>query len=114
MRASWRRNMVVTVMLAALSWISVAGQETPPRRVSLEDVDVIKVDVGLVTVNVSVSDAKGRCRISSLKAADFFVTEERKPVTLQFFDGPGPASIVLVVDMSSSMKGTKWRDLKLV
>lgn len=73
--------------------------------------EVIKVDVSLVTVNVNVSDGKGR-PLASLKAEDFQVTDQGQKVALGFFENQGPASIVLVVDMSSSMRGSKWRHLK--
>lgn len=76
-----------------------------------QDFEVLKVDVALVTVNVNVSDPKGR-PFSSLKAEDFQVTDEGQTVALGFFESQGPASIVFVVDISSSMKGSKWRSLK--
>lgn len=79
--------------------------------VQAQEVEVIKVDVALVTVNVNVSDGKGR-PLSSLKAEDFQVTDEGQSVALGFFECQGPASIVLVVDTSSSMRGSKWRSLK--
>jgi len=61
--------------------------------------EVIKVNVALVTVNVLVTDAKGQPR-SGLQAADFRVTEEGKPMRVEFFDHLGAASIVLVIDLS--------------
>ena len=79
--------------------------------VQAQEVEVIKVDVALVTVNVNVSDRKGR-PLPSLKAEDFQVTDEGQSVPLGFFECQGPASIVLVVDISSSMRGLKWRSLK--
>ena len=75
-----------------------------------QDVEVIKVDVAVVTVNVNVSDGKGHA-LSSFKAEDFQVTDEGQAVALGFFESQGPASIVFVVDISSSMKGPKWRQL---
>ncbi|MDQ3820760.1 MAG: VWA domain-containing protein [Acidobacteriota bacterium] len=73
--------------------------------------EVVKVDVSLVTVNVTVTDTKGH-PLSGLNAEDFLVTDEGKPVSLEFFDSRGPASIVFVVDTSSSMKGAKWKNLR--
>jgi VWFA-related protein len=72
--------------------------------------DVVKVNVSLVTVNVSVIDGNGR-PLLGLNAGDFVVTDEGKPVNLEFFDVNGPASIVLVVDLSSSMRGERWHNL---
>ena len=43
-----------------------------------------------------------------LQRENFFVTDEGKQVSLEFFDSNGPASIVFVVDISSSMRGDKW------
>lgn len=90
-------------MLFAVScWASVPAQDAG---------DVVKVDIGLVTVNVAVRDGKGR-HISELKAEDFFVSDEGKPVRLEFFDTEGPTSIIFVVDISTSMRGEKWQSLK--
>lgn len=76
-----------------------------------QDEDVIKVDTVLVTVNVSVTDTKNRHR-PGLKPEDFLVTDEGKAVKSDFFDSDGPASIVFVIDVSSSMQGSKWQNLK--
>jgi len=92
---------IATAIFILFFCASVQGQE----------VEVIKVDVALVTVNVNVSDGKGHA-LSSLKAEDFQVTDEGQAVTLGFFESQGPASIVFVVDISSSMRGPKWRHLK--
>jgi Ca-activated chloride channel family protein len=73
--------------------------------------EVVKVEVDLVTVNVSVTDG-GRRPVTGLRAADFLVSDEGRPVRLEFFDGQGPASIVFVVDTSTSMKHDKWAKLK--
>jgi VWFA-related protein len=75
---------------------------------SQEAAEVIKTDTNLVTINVSVKGNKGR----PLRREDFLVTEESKQMQVEFFDSSGPASIVFVVDLSSSMKGKKWKDLK--
>src|SRR5258705_13976379 len=76
-----------------------------------EPEDVIRVDTNLVTVNVSVTCDKGR-PLQGLRREDFLVTEEGKPMRVEFFDNQGPASIVLLVDLSSSMQGNKWQKLK--
>ena len=75
------------------------------------ELDVISVNTALVTVNVSVTDAKNR-PLSGLKVEDFQVTDEGRIVRPEFFDSQGPESIVFVVDVSSSMKGEKWKNLK--
>ncbi|PWT88559.1 MAG: hypothetical protein C5B55_12895 [Blastocatellia bacterium] len=96
---SWSCGLLITTMLA-VSQVSA----------QVQDEDVIRVDVGLVTINVAVKDKKGH-PVLGLKAQDFLVADENKPVVPQFFDNGGPASIVFVVDTSSSMLGTKWRNL---
>ena len=83
-------------------WASVPGQEVE---------DVVKVDTNMITVNVAVTDKKGR-HISELRAADFLVRDEGKPVRPEFFDTQGPGSIVFVVDVSVSMRGEKWESLR--
>ena len=65
----------------------------------------------MVTVNVAVTDNKGR-HISKLKAEDFLVSDEGNLVRPEFFDTQGPTSIIFVVDVSSSMGGDKWEKLK--
>jgi Ca-activated chloride channel homolog len=93
---------VTAIILVLCSWALVEAQDVE---------DVIKVDVALVTVNVSVTDTKGRA-FTGLQAVDFLVTDEDKPMRVEFFDKHGPVSIVFVVDLSSSMRGDKWRTLK--
>ena len=84
------------------------AQSTP--NLLLPEMDVVKVDTSLVTVNVSVTD--GKKRLPGLKLSDFQVMDEGRPVKPEFFDGEGPQSIVFVIDVSSSMKGDKWQSLK--
>ena len=72
--------------------------------------DVIKFNVDLVTVNVAVKDRKGHSLLG-LKPHDFRITDESNPVIPEFFDSDGPASIIFVVDVSSSMRGERWNGL---
>jgi len=97
-----RNRWIAAVSFTLLSWAAVRAQEAE---------EVIRVETALVTVNVSVADATGR-RLSGLQAEDFRVIDEGQPVRLEFFDGQGPASIVFVVDISTSMQGEKWKRLK--
>ena len=75
------------------------------------DIDVLRVDTTLVTVNVSVTDNKNR-HLKGLKPEDFQVTDEGKTVRPEFFDSEGPESIVFLIDVSSSMRGEKWQHLR--
>ena len=73
-------NRWATVVLLIISfWTSAAAQE----------LEVIKVDTSLVAVNVSVTDEKKRC-ILDLTIENFRVTDQGKPVTIEFFDNKGP------------------------
>jgi VWFA-related protein len=74
-------------------------------------IDVIKVDTTLVTINVSVTDTRNH-HLQGLKLEDFQVTDEGQTVRPEFFDSEGPESIVFVIDLSSSMKGDKWKNLR--
>jgi Ca-activated chloride channel family protein len=81
-----------------------------PALVQAQEDDVIKFNTDLITVNVAVKDGKGRSLLG-LKPQDFRITDENNPVVPEFFDSDGPASIILVVDTSSSMRGERWSGL---
>jgi VWFA-related protein len=98
---STNNKWILALGVVIISWASAVAQDP---------VDVIKIGVDLVTVNVSVTEKKGH-PVMGLQREDFFVTDEGKPVPLEFFDSKGPASIVFVVDISSSMRGDKWQNL---
>jgi VWFA-related protein len=102
-----------TVMLSKRKWIVTMGLLIVfcASRGAQEPADVIKVDIDLVTINVAVTEGKGRL-VTNLKPEDFHLTDEGQQVALQFFDSKGPASIVFLIDISSSMRGKKWRSLK--
>lgn len=71
---------------------------------------VVKVDTSLVSINVVVTNPKGR-HVPGLTELDFTVTDRGTQVPLEYFDRQGPASIVFVVDISSSMRGARWKQL---
>src|SRR3989442_627028 len=93
------RYLMMTILILVF-WSSAQAQ----------DDEVIRIDTSLVTVNVSVTDAKNR-HLPGLKAEDFRVMDQGKPVRPEFFDTQGPGSIVFVVDISSSMR-VKWQNLR--
>src|SRR5437867_13140950 len=97
----WIASILLVVFSAASAWA---------QDLHAIDEDVIRIDVALVTVSVSVTDTKGRA-LSDLNAGDFHLTDQGKSVSLQFFDSKGPASIVFVIDLSSSMRA-QWDSLK--
>lgn len=94
-------NGMLAAGLVILASVSTQAQEAE---------EVIKFDVSLVTVSVGVKDGKGRTLLG-LKPEDFRVTDENRPVTPEFFESEAPASIVFVIDTSSSMKGIRWKSL---
>ena len=98
---STNNKWILALGVMIISWTSAVAQDP---------VDVIRIGVDLVTVNVSVTEKKGHS-VMGLQRENFFVTDEGKPVPLEFFDSNGPASIVFVVDISSSMRGSKWQNL---
>ena len=97
---SINNKWITALILILFSWASARAQ----------DDEVIKVDTTLVTVNVSVTDPKGR-HLPGLQAGDFLLTDQGKRVRPEFFDSQGPASIVFLVDISSSMR-VKWSNLR--
>ena len=98
---SINNKWILALGVVVMFWTSAVAQDP---------VDVIKIGVDLVTINVSVTEKKGH-PVMGLQRENFFVTDQGKPVSLQFFDSNGPASIVFVVDISSSMRGDKWENL---
>jgi VWFA-related protein len=74
-----------------------------------DESDVITTNTNLVTLNVSVT--RKSHPITDLTVADFHITDAGALVTPEFFEAQGPTSIVFVIDKSTSMRGTKWRNL---
>jgi len=76
----------------------MAAQGPPP---------VIRVEVPLVTLEISVTDADGR-PITTLTKDDFLVFENEQPQVIQVFAPVGaPYSVFILVDRSASM-GSHW------
>lgn len=106
----WAYLRLATAVVAFLTFVApVAAQELESPKE--QDEEVVKVGVDLVTVNVSVTDG-GKRPVTGLLAADFAVLEEGRAMNLDFFEGQGPASLVFVVDTSTSMKYEKWGKLQ--
>ena len=99
-------NRLIARSFVAFALLISASNPTPAQ----EPVEVIKFDVSLVTVNVAVKDNKGR-PLLGLKSHDFLITDDNDRVSPEYFESEGPASIVFVLDTSSSMKGAKWKNL---
>jgi VWFA-related protein len=98
---------LITILAVLLIVVSVPLSQTPFRPA--DDIDVIKTDTNLVTVNVSVT--KKNKPITDLAASDFRISDAGVLVKPEFFEAQGPTSIVFIIDRSTSMRGTKWRNL---
>ena len=85
------RNLWMAVVLTVLS-CAARGAAQEAEGDKLREEEVVKVDVDLVTVNVSVTDG-GRRPVTGLQAADFLFSNEGRAVGLDFFEGQGPASL---------------------
>ena len=96
------RSRAYIVLLPLLLAAGLWGQEKPSTT--------LKVDVNLVNVFVTVTDAHG-APVGSLKQEDFRLSEDGKPQKIAVFDKQSslPLSIVLAIDTSLSTR----RDLPL-
>src|SRR5215471_1093360 len=103
---------LLAVFLAACA-ISVSGQ-TPSNGdkgpSSKDDAGTLRVNVRLVNVFTTVTDANG-APVADLTKDDFKILEDGIPQTISIFDRESelPLSIVLAIDTSESTR----RDLKL-
>ncbi|HYX30731.1 MAG TPA: VWA domain-containing protein [Pyrinomonadaceae bacterium] len=70
---------------------------------SSDDVDIVRVDTNLVSLNVSVYATKLRTEVAKLDQKDFIVTEDGKPQEVTFFATTDvPFDLVLLLDLSGS------------
>jgi VWFA-related protein len=68
-----------------------------------DDVDVLRVDANLVSLNVSVYGTKLRTEVAKLEQKDFTVAEDGKPQEISFFATTDvPFDLVLLLDLSGS------------
>jgi len=68
-----------------------------------DDVDVVRVDTNLVSLNVSVYGTKLRTEVAKLEQKDFTVAEDGKPQEISFFATTDvPFDLVLLLDLSGS------------
>lgn len=109
---SFVTSLKLASLLISLGLIAVNPVNAQSSRdLIARDLDVVKVDTSLVTVNVSVTNGKNR-PLPGLTLENFLVMDEGQTVKPEFFDREGPESIVFVIDISSSMKGEKWQNLR--
>lgn len=101
-----RKNgtIILTTVLACMLAIAVStAAQTPTPTPKADDDEIIKVESRLIVVPASVTDANG-LPILGLKAADFRLSEENRPQTI---DNVGtaenvPLEIALLFDISAT------------
>lgn len=77
-----------------------------------ESIPTFKVDVSLVKLNVSVKDEQG-APVLRLTRSNFSVNDNGTPQPIvQFNEENAPESVVLMMDISSSMEGTPIQEAK--
>jgi VWFA-related protein len=87
------------------SQISIA-RATDPELLSAssnDDVDVVRVETNLVSLNVSIYATKLRTEVAKLEQKDFTITENGHPQEISFFATTEvPFDLVLLLDLSGS------------
>ena len=87
------------------SQISIA-RATDPELLSAssnDDVDVVRVETNLVSLNVSIYATKLRTEVAKLEQKDFKITEDGHPQEISFFATTKvPFDLVLLLDLSGS------------
>src|SRR5271154_1179145 len=95
-----------TLILLLLACAATQAQQAPAKSPSTtEPVTTLKVDVKLVNVYVTVTDARGG-PVAGLKKENFTVQEDGRDQTISVFDkeSAGPLSIALAIDTSLSTR----------
>lgn len=87
------------------SQVSIARATDPELLTasSNDDVDVVRVETNLVSLNVSVYATKLRTEVAKLEQKDFTITEDGHPQEISFFATTEvPFDLVLLLDLSGS------------
>ncbi|MFN2577606.1 MAG: VWA domain-containing protein [Pyrinomonadaceae bacterium] len=75
---------------------------------SNDDVDVVRVETNLVSLNVSVYATKLRTEVAKLDQKDFAISEDGRPQEISFFATTDvPFDLVLLLDLSGSTSGKR-------
>jgi Ca-activated chloride channel homolog len=101
-----RRARKYTALLAALlAGAALQGQQSPNRNPPPNPDNEIRVDVKLVNVYVSVTNAQGG-PVAGLKKENFTIQEDGRDQTISVFDKESavPLSIALAIDTSLSTR----------
>ncbi len=91
-----------TLILIVLAWAAAPAQQSPTQKLPET---TLKVDVKLVNVFVTVTDANG-APVAGLKKDNFNVLEDGRAQTISVFDKESalPLSIALAIDTSLSTR----------
>ncbi len=91
----------LALMIAAILWLTALPAQQPVQEPS----EVIRVDVDVVNVLVSVRDKKGRI-MSNLNQDDFLIYEDGKQQQIRYFarETDLPLTMGLLVDVSKSQE----------
>lgn len=92
--------LLIAAMIALFGATAARAQDQPPPE---DPGDVIRVDTKLVDLKVSVLCPRTAARTPTLAPADFIVTEDGRPQTVQFFSAAeAPFDLILLLDVSGS------------
>jgi len=102
----YRMRKSATLILLLLASAAALGQQSaPPNQSTNDSTPTLKVDVKLVNVYVTVTNAQGG-PVAGLKKEDFTVQEDGREQTIAVFDRESavPLSIALAIDTSLSTR----------
>jgi Ca-activated chloride channel family protein len=96
-------NLFFTLLIAAISFLSVQAQTPTPTPKPDDEGEVLRVTSTLVTVPVSVTDAAGQ-PVQGLAKTDFQIAEENKTQQVEEIGSAEqvPLEIALLIDVSGS------------
>ena len=87
----------------SLASIANATDKVLAGTTTEDDVDVVRVETNLVSLNVSVYGTKLRTEVAKLEQKDFTIAEDGKPQEISFFAKTDvPFDLVLLLDLSGS------------
>lgn len=106
------RKLHPTISLLLLLVLSTLGQERPRTVTSTQEVEVIKTDVDLVTVDALVLQKDTARIVGDLSRNDFVIKEDGVPQQISHFSqGTLPLSVLLLIDRGGCLDpyGTEVR-----
>lgn len=96
-------GVLASVVVAGVLATAPAGGQAPPAPPAGQPQITFKSGVEVVTVTVTVRDARGRL-VRDLERSDFEVIDSGRPREIRdFFAGDAPVSLAVLLDVSGSM-----------